>query len=418
MGDSLENTFSATDDLSDFTIAGPTTLDSSAKYKTINKERSEMKLGIENIDDYLYLFEGKRVGLITNPTGVDQDFRSTIDILNEKVNLCSLFAPEHGIRGEVQAGVQLDTYTDKKTGLTVYSLYGKSKRPTKEMLDNIDIICFDIQDVGCRFYTYIWTLAYVMEAAAEFNKKVVVFDRPNPLGGLRVEGNILKPEYKSFVGYLEIPQRHGLTVGELAIMFKEHFKINCELDIVKMSGWKREMYFEDTGLDYILPSPNLPTPESVLAYLTTCIFEGTNISEGRGTTKPFQFFGHPNLDPELFVSSFEEYKLEGCKLRPIYFTPKFSKHKGELCGGVELFVTNKDIFSPVKTSFVLFYEMQKVLDNFEILQPFKKGKNLFLELLVGDDFLTKNPMSLDAIMEKIDKDSHEFEILKVKYQLY
>jgi uncharacterized protein YbbC (DUF1343 family) len=185
-----------------------------------------------------------------------------------------------------------------------------------------------------------------------------------------------------------------------------------------MSGWKREMYFEDTGLDYILPSPNLPTPESILAYLTTCIFEGTNISEGRGTTKPFQFFGHPSLAPELFVGNFNEYKLEGCKLRPVYFTPTFSKHKGELCGGVELFVTNRDAFSPVKTSFILFYEMQKVLDSFEILPPIKKGSNLFLELLVGADFLTKSPIPLDSILEKIDKDSHEFEMLKQKFHLY
>ena len=377
-----------------------------------------MKLGIENIDDYLHIFKDKRVGLVTNPTGVVQNFKSTIDILNEKVNLCSLFAPEHGVRGNVQAGVKLETYTDKNTELTVHSLYGENKRPTKEMLADVDIICFDIQDVGCRFYTYIWTLAYLMEAAAEFNKKVVVFDRPNPLGGLRVEGNILNPKFKSFVGYLEIPQRHGLTVGELAIMFKEYFKINCELDVVKMSGWKRKMYFEDTGLEYILPSPNLPTQDSILAYLTTYIFEGTNVSEGRGTTKPFQFFGHPDLDPELFVSSFNEYKFEGCKLRPIYFTPTFSKHKGKLCGGVELIVTDKETFSPVKTSFILFDEMKKLLKSFEILPPFKTGMNMFLESLVGDDFLTKNPLPLDAIMEKLYQDSHGFEMLKAKYHLY
>jgi len=377
-----------------------------------------MRLGIENIDDCLYLFKDKRVGLVTNPTGVDQNFKSTIDIMNAKVNLCSLFAPEHGVRGNVQAGVKLETYTDKNTGLTIHSLYGENKRPTKEMLADVDIICFDIQDVGCRFYTYIWTLAYLMEAAAEFGKQVIVFDRPNPLGGLKVEGNILNPKFKSFVGYLEIPQRHGLTVGELALMFKEHFKINCDLDVIKMSGWKREMYFEDTGLDYILPSPNLPTPASILAYAATCIFEGTSISEGRGTAKPFQFFGHPDLDPQLFVNSFNEYKLEGCKLRPVYFTPLFSKHKGELCGGVELFVTDKDVFSPIKTSFILFDEMKKVLNSFEILSPFKEGMNMFLELLVGDDFLTKQLLPLDAIMEKIDQDSHEFAILKKQYHLY
>jgi uncharacterized protein YbbC (DUF1343 family) len=377
-----------------------------------------MRLGIENIDDYLFIFKDKRVGLVTNPTGVDQNFKSTIDILNEKVNLCSLFAPEHGVRGELQAGIKVETYIDKSTGVMVHSLYGDNKRPTKEMLADIDIICFDIQDVGCRFYTYIWTLAYLMEAAAEFNKQIVVFDRPNPLGGLKVEGNLLNSKFKSFVGYFEIPQRHGLTVGELALMFKNHFNINCELDVIKMSGWKREMYFEDTGLDYILPSPNLPTADSIFAYLATYILEGTNVSEGRGTTKPFQFFGHPDLNPEQVISHLDIYDLNGCKFRPIYFTPEFSKHADKLCAGVELFVTDREIFEPVRTSFIIFHTLQQHFDGFEILPPFKEKMNLFLESLIGDDFLTKNLLSLDEIMEKIKKDSKEFKVIKRKYHLY
>ena len=200
-----------------------------------------VKLGIERIDEYLSLFEGKRVGLITNPTGVDHNLKSTIDILNEKTNLVALFSPEHGVRGDLQAGVRLDTYVDPDTGITVYSLYGKTRKPTTEMMDEIDVLCFDIQDVGARFYTYLYTMAYSMQACKEHDKPMVIFDRPNPVNARDVEGNILNVTYRSFVGYYPLPQRYGLTIGELATFFNEEFDIHASIHVIPMSNLNSNM---------------------------------------------------------------------------------------------------------------------------------------------------------------------------------
>lgn len=297
------------------------------------------KYGIENLKEYLHIFAGKRVGLITNPTGVDQNFNSTIDILKKETNLKALFSPEHGVRGNLQAGVKLDSYIDEETGIIVYSLYGDKRAPTPEMAEDIDIICYDIQDVGARFYTYIYTMAYSMQAAKRMNKKMVVFDRPNPVGDT-VEGNILDLKYRSFIGYYEIPQRYGLTVGELAMLFNEVFEIGCDLTVVKMSGYSRDTTWYDYNLDYILPSPNLPTVESLFVYLATCIFEGTNMSEGRGTAKPFSLIGAPWLNSDLLIEKLKGHNLPGVKFRKQYFTPIMSKHKDVMCNGIELYVTD------------------------------------------------------------------------------
>ena len=311
-----------------------------------------IKCGIDVIDNYLDLFDGKRVGLITNPTGVNHSLLSTIDILNEKANLVALFSPEHGVRGDLQAGVQLDDYVDSKTGIKVYSLYGKNKKPSKEMMDQVDVLVFDIQGVGARFYTYIYTMAYAMMACAEEGKLMVVLDRPNPVNGIDVEGNILNLEYRSFVGYYPITQRHGLTIGELACLFNDEFDIHANLKVVKMEGYQRSMEYKDTGLHWILPSPNIPTPETTLYYLSTCIFEGTNMSEGRGTTKPFQIIGSPYLDVEKVLQELSKWKIKGVEYRQLYFTPIFSKHKGELCNGIELFITDKKEFLPVQFGYI------------------------------------------------------------------
>ena len=221
---------------------------------------SKVILGIENIDNYKSVFEGKRVGLITNPTGIDSNFKSSIDILREKTNLVALFSPEHGVRASIQAGQKLDTYVDEETGITVYSLYGATKKPSKEIMDKVDIISIDIQDNGSRYYTFIYTMAYCMQACAEYGKTFVVFDRPNPINGVQVEGNKLDvAKYRSFVGYYEMPQRHGLTMGELAKLFNEEYGIGCNLVVVPMINWERWMDFEDTKLPWVIPTPNLPT---------------------------------------------------------------------------------------------------------------------------------------------------------------
>lgn len=377
-----------------------------------------IKLGIENIDNYKNIFENKRVGLITNHTGLDKNFKSTIDILNEKVNLVALFAPEHGIRGDLQAGEQLETYIDKETNLTVYSLYGDTRKPTKEMLENLDILCFDIQDVGARFYTYIYTMAYGMMAAKENDIEFVVLDRPNPLGGKIVEGNILDLKYRSFVGYYPLLQRHGLTVGELAKLFNEEYEINSKLHIIPMENWKREMTYFDTKLNYVLPSPNLPTIESTFSYLATCYFEGTNVSEGRGTTKPFSQFGAPWLKNKELVKKLREYNYEGVMFKETYFTPTFSKYNNEFCNGVELYVTNYEKFSPVLVGMTILKLINEMHDEFEFRGPYRKDGEPMINLLIGDNYIRENNLSIDEIKLLFDKDKETFLKTKGKYHLY
>ena len=376
-----------------------------------------MKVGLERIDDYMSLFENKRVGLITNPTGIDHMFRSTIDLLSEKVNLTALFSPEHGIRGNLQAGVHLEPYRDEKTGIMVYSLYGNTRKPTPEMLEGLDVLVFDMQDVGARFYTYLYTMAYAMIACKEQNKTFIVLDRPNPLGGIKVEGNILDLTYRSFVGYYELPQRFGLTIGELSLLFNDVYKIGCNLHVVPMEGWIRSMVYQDTGLPWVLPSPNIPTPETVFPYVGTCIFEGTNLSEGRGTTKPFHLIGAPWLRPDEVIDRFNTYQLNGIMLRKHYFTPMFSKHQNALCAGIEFHVMDHEKAELVYAGMVLFKIIKDIHPEFELLPPFREGSHPFINLLVGDTFLSE-AIDLKKIKEKLMTDQIKFSQLKEKYHLY
>jgi uncharacterized protein YbbC (DUF1343 family) len=379
---------------------------------------SVVKVGIEQKSAYHDLLKDKRIGLISNPTGCDHEFTSTIDILRSNYHLVSLFSPEHGIRGDLQAGVKLDTYTDEITGCTVYSLYGDTKKPTKEMLLDIDVLCFDIQDVGARFYTYIYTMAYAMMAAKENHKTFVVFDRPNPVGGLHVEGNILDLSYRSFVGYYPLVQRYGLTIGELALMMNTEYEINCDLHVVLMEGYNRSMDYEDTKRHFILPSPNIPTAKTIYSYLATCIFEGTNLSEGRGTAKPFETIGAPWLDHISLIKQLNKSQLKGVLFRPVYFTPKFSKHADKLCKGIEIYITDKDKFQPVITGFTILDYIKRSNQEFEFLPPYRAGGTQMIDLLVGDSFLRINELSLDEIKEKLEKDSEAFRELKERYHLY
>lgn len=374
------------------------------------------KYGIENLDKHLDIFKDKRVGLLTNPTGVDQNFKATVDILNEKTNLTVLYSPEHGLRGNLQAGDKLDNYVDEETNVIVYSLYGEHRKPTKEMLEDVDIICYDIQDVGARFYTYIYSLAYVMIAAKENNKKVVVFDRPNPIGS-DVEGNLLNLKYRSFVGYYPMPQRYGLTVGEIALFFNEEFDINCDLEVIKMSGYKRDTTWYDYDLPFILPSPNLPTVESLFAYLATCIFEGTNVSEGRGTTRPFSIIGAPWLKSKELIKVFEE-KIPHAKFRHLYFTPILSKHKDKLCSGIEIYITDYKKFEPVIAGMIMVKEIEKIHEEFKYNAPWSEFGNRMIDLITGDDFIRKGTLSMSEIKQKFKEDKDSFLIQKEKYHLY
>ncbi|PQD96702.1 DUF1343 domain-containing protein [Pradoshia eiseniae] len=385
----------------------------------------ELKLGVDVVlSSEKKLLKGKRVGLITNPTGVDQDLNSIVDrFYNDKdINLTALYGPEHGVRGDAQAGSYVDFYIDEETGLPVYSLYGKTRKPTPEMLENVDVLVFDIQDVGTRFYTYIYTMALAMEAAKEKGIPFIVLDRPNPIGGLKVEGPILEaPEYASFIGQYEIPLRHGMTVGELAKLFNKEFEIGADLTVVKMKNWKRYMNYEDTGLEWVLPSPNMPTLDTAYAYPGTGLIEGTNLSEGRGTTKPFELLGAPFINGAELARELNKLKLKGVEFRAASFTPTFSKHSGVLSHGVEVHITDYDDFVPLETGLHIVKTVHDLYpDDFEFRAEDSKGISFF-DSLIGNGWVRDDieaGKSVKQIKQKWDRDLKGFLKVRSKYLLY
>jgi uncharacterized protein YbbC (DUF1343 family) len=382
-------------------------------------EKLIVKNGIDVIENYSHLFEGKRLGLISGPTGVNKKLKSTIDILKEKYNLTALYSPEHGIRGDLQAGAAVGTYTDEGTGLTVYSLYGKNKKPSPEILKDIDVLVLDIQDIGSRYYTYLYTMSYCMESCAQNDITFVVLDRPNVIGGEAVEGNLLNTNFKSFVGMYPITPRYGLTIGEMAMLMNKEFNLNCNLEVVKLEGWKREAYFDDTDLLWINPSPNIPAVSTAVLYNGTCLFEGTNISEGRGTTRPFEMIGAPWLDAYKLADKMNSKALEGVIFRPVYFEPTFSKHKGELCKGLQVHVIDKRKVKPVELGIHLLYEVMDMnREKFQWLPPFKEGSHYFVDFLSGTDEVRQREFEAEAFVKKWRKESDEFKKLKEKYHIY
>lgn len=379
----------------------------------------KVKVGIENEQEWMPFLEGKKVGLVTNPTGVNSKLQSTIDILQKEVELIKLFSPEHGVRGDIKAGEKVDYYVDEKTKLPVYSLYGENKKPSSDMLEGIDVLAIDIQDVGSRLYTYLYTMSYCMEACKEEGITFLVFDRPNPIGGIKVEGNLIKIGFTSFVGLYPIPYRYGLTIGEAAILFQKEFGITCELKVIPMLGWERQMYYEDTGLPWVLPSPNMPTVDTAVVYNGTCIFEGTNISEGRGTTKPFEFVGAPWLDGDLLAKKMNKHKLGGVLFRPVYFTPVFSKHANKLCKGIQLHVTDRSEFCPVKTGLFLLEEIKSLSGNqFSYLEPYTpKGKPM-IDYNTGSDYIRTHDFLAESLYKAWESEGEEFQKRKEKYHIY
>lgn len=290
---------------------------------------------------------GKRIGLIANPTAVDSKLRHAADLLraHPDVELAVLFGPEHGLRGDAQDMIAVDAAHDARTGLPVYSLYGAdeaSLAPTPDMLDGLDAVVFDIQDVGARYYTYVWTMVHAMRACARAGIEMVVLDRPNPIGGEVVEGGAVEPGFSSFVGLCSMPNRHGLSAGEIARGVRAREGIDVALEVVAMQGWRRSMYYEDTGLVWIMPSPNMPTRDTALVYPGMCLVEGTELSEGRGTTRPFELCGAPFIDGHALAHRLEAMALPGVQFRPLTFTPTFQKHAGKPCGGVQIHVTERD----------------------------------------------------------------------------
>ncbi|PGS54192.1 exo-beta-N-acetylmuramidase NamZ domain-containing protein [Bacillus sp. AFS041924] len=393
----------------------------SAKQPHNQKEHGKkFELGVDVLlHEQKDLIKGKRVGLVTNPTGVDKDLHSIVDLFahDSDFKLTALYGPEHGVRGDAQAGAYVDFYTDSETGLPVYSLYGKTQKPTPEMLKDVDVLVFDIQDVGTRFYTYIYTMAYLLEAAKENGKKVIVLDRPNPIGGTQVEGPVLDAsKYSSFIGKYAIPLRHGMTVGELANLFNTEFRIGADLTVVKMKGWKRDMYYDDTPLQFIMPSPNMPTLDTAVVYPGAGLFESTNLSEGRGTTRPFELIGAPYIDGTKLANALNNQNLPGVTFRATSFSPTFSKHMNLFINGVQIHVTDREKFNSVKTGLVMIKTIHDMYPNdFQFIN----GNNFELHIgieSVRQDLL--NGISVDEIEKKWQPELKKFMKTREKYLLY
>ncbi|KKO52690.1 exo-beta-N-acetylmuramidase NamZ family protein [Paenibacillus sp. DMB20] len=375
--------------------------------------------GIDRIEDYARLFEGQRIGLITSPTGLSRDFTSTIQILHERFHLTALFSPEHGVRGDQAAGAFVDTYNDPITGVPVHSLYRKdSKRLTPEMLDEVDLVVYDIQDVGTRYYTFIYTMLYALEDCAKAGKEMVVLDRINPLDGVTVEGNVLKAGYQSFVGNYPLAIRYGLTAGEVAQMANEQMNWKATLHVVPCGGWERNMLFPETGGLWVMPSLGLPRFESSLVYPGTCLFEGSNLSEGRGTTAPFEMIGAPFIEAEKLADEMNGLKLPGVRFRPVYFKPSFSKFQGELCRGVQLHVTDYRAFKPVETGVRLLFTIKRNYGEFSFLPPVKDNARPFIDLLGGDNIFREESLNVEDMLRRFREESSAFAKLKQQYHIY
>jgi len=359
-----------------------------------------LKNGLENLLGGSFPeFEGKRLGLLSNQASTDRRLIHARVLLQEKygAHLTCLFSPQHGFFCEKQDNmIESDHDTDRLTGLPLFSLYGESRRPSKAMFDHLDVLLIDLVDVGTRVYTFLYTMAYCLEAAALFGKKVVVLDRPNPLGGIAVEGNILEPDCASFVGLYPLPMRHGLTFGELALWVNGEFGLGADLQVIPMQGWQRTMLFRDTGFPWVFPSPNMPTPETALVYPGQVIWEGTNISEGRGTTLPFELVGAPFWEHGPILKVLTQDELPGCFFRPLVFEPTSGKWAGQACVGFQLHVTDAGIFMPYRTSLAL---LQAVLwfcpEGFQYKQPpyEYEYERLPMDLILGSQ---KVRMELEA----------------------
>ncbi|MCA9732948.1 DUF1343 domain-containing protein [candidate division KSB1 bacterium] len=370
------------------------------------------------------VLKGKRIGLITNNTGVTRDLVSTIDVLSQAkdVQLVALFGPEHGVRGNVFAGYKIDNYTDKKTGLPVYSLYGKTRRPTDDMLQGIDVLVYDIQDAGYRAYTYIYTMAYAMEAAAKKNLQFVVLDRPNPIGADFIEGPVLEEQYSSFIGLYPIPYIYGLTVGELAQFFNKEYDINCNLTIVPMEGYNRSMRFEDTGLQWIPTSPHIPRANSAIFAATLGnVGELHKVSEGVGYTQPFELIGETWVDPDTFAAEMNSRKLPGVIFRPCYFRPYYFINKDKELGGVQIHITDYSTFSPIRVQLHLMHALLKLYPEHNIFENVADGRmSMYLKAMgtktVSDGLLAgKTP---EEIMNAWQPDVENFKKKRAKYLIY
>jgi len=370
---------------------------------------------------------GKRVGVLAHPASVDRNLNHVVDLFHRHsdILLSVVMGPQHGFRGETQDNmVEWSGFLDSATGLRVFSLYGSIRRPTEEIMSLLDVLVVDLQDVGARYYTFVQTMALALEACKEFGKEIVILDRPNPIGGDEVEGTVLDPEFRSFVGLFPLAVRHGMTVGELAKYYKTEFGVDCDLTVVPMVGWNREMYFDDTGLPWVLPSPNMPTLETAIVYPGLCLLEGTNLSEGRGTTRPFELCGAPWIDPKAFVAELHRFALPGVTFRPVHFSPTFHKWAGHTIGGVQLHVEDRKAFKPFLTGLTLVTLFRRAGEmEFEWKEPPYEYEQTLLpfDILSGTDKLrisVESNANLAEIEEEWQEDLRAFCAVRENYLLY
>jgi uncharacterized protein YbbC (DUF1343 family) len=366
------------------------------------------------------------LGVVVHPASVTRALIATPDaLLAAGFRVRALFGPQHGAWGDKQDNmVESAPFRDPRTGLPVHSLYGAVRRPTAEMLEGLDALVFDLQDVGVRVYTFVWTMALSMEACAEAGVRFVVLDRPNPIGGVIREGPVLREGFESFVGLHPVPLRHGMTCGELARWLVAERGIDCELEVVPCGDWRRDATWPETGLPWVLPSPNLPTPDSCAVYPGMVLLEGTNLSEGRGTTRPFELFGAPYLDPYAFVEAIDALALPGVRLRPCRFEPTFQKHAGVLCGGAQLHVTDAKEFRPVRTAVAVVRTAKELApDAFAWRRPpYEYEERLMpIDLLWGHDGLrtgVDGGRSLDELLAGVQDEADAFGRAVEPYRLY
>lgn len=396
----------------------------------MQSERYNVLVGLDIMESKNFSeFKGKRVGVITNHTGLSKSGEHVVDLLwaESGVELTAIFGPEHGVRGSVPDGVEVESAVDYRTGVKVFSLYGQTRKPTDKMLENIDVLIFDIQDIGARFYTYISTMALAMEAAAERGIPFYVFDRPNPVNGMDVSGPVLDPQFSSFVGLFPVPVRHGMTAGELALLFngEGYLKngIKADLRVIKMSGWRREYWFDETNIPWVNPSPNMRTMNTAVVYPGTCFIEGTNISEGRGTERPFEFIGAPWINGELLSDELNKLHLQGVEFLPVKFTPVSipgvvykPKYLNEQCEGIFVKVTNRNSFKPVETGIYILWMIKRLF-----AEDFRWRDNLFIDKLYGSSQLRnwldsgKNP---EEIIKSWSEPINRFKKIREKYLIY
>lgn len=375
---------------------------------------STVQNGIDRLLNEDFGLRGLRLGLITAPTGLSARLVSSIDILRRNFTLAALFSPEHGVRGDIDDGASVPAYTDSRTGVMVYSLYRGDNAAITYCLDDIDALVIDIQDVGCRYYTFISTMLDAMRAAAAAGKLFVVLDRYNPINGVAVEGNIPDPDYLSFIGCAAIPQRHGMTMGELARLF--NVDIGCELRVIPVAGWRREQYGDETNIPWVNPSPAIPSVETALLYPGTCLFEGTNVSEGRGTTRPFELIGAPWLDAESLAETLNAQQIPGVIFRPAYFKPWASKYSGEYCRGVQAHVVDRASFAAVKTGVAMIEAVREQGgDCFEWREPLSEHSRYFIDLLTGCDTLRVH--GGEEYLAACEKGAALFQALRTPYLL-